>query len=318
MSFLAPLTLVTLVACQGSTSASDDAGLERDANANASLSEAGIADGAVDANVSRLDAGTEAADAGPIGCGARPPRSGTVAAQNVTAAGRPRSYTVSIPSAYDGKKSYPFVFAFHGSGQDGFGAQRDFAFERDHEAEAFFVYPNGTSAWDIDDWDDAQNIDVAFFDAVLADLRRRYCVDDARIFVTGLSRGGFFANHLACHRGGVIRAVASHAAGGPLDPSGTHVNGQGNLACPGVPIPALVVIGDADSLAPDADFTRGHYHAANGCSNAAPSPLAPLAPSPCVADDGCAQKVGYCRVPSLGHALWERGAEATWSFFMTP
>ena len=45
----------------------------------------------------------------------------------------------------------------------------------------------GGSGWDLT----SGGIDVALFDALLADISDRYCVDAARIFSTGHSFGGF-------------------------------------------------------------------------------------------------------------------------------
>lgn len=58
--------------------------------------------------------------------------------------------------------------------------------------------------------------DLAFFDAMLADLSQAGCVDDARVYTTGFSNGGFFSNLLACKRGEALAAAAPVSGGGPF------------------------------------------------------------------------------------------------------
>jgi len=52
--------------------------------------------------------------------------------------------------------------------------------------------------------------DLAFFNAMLADLARDYCVDRAHVFVTGFSSGGNFSQQLACLRPKHASAAAAH------------------------------------------------------------------------------------------------------------
>lgn len=56
--------------------------------------------------------------------------------------------------------------------------------------------------------------DIALFDALLARLSATYRIDPDRIYVLGMSNGGYFAHLLARDRSTVIAAAASHS--GPL------------------------------------------------------------------------------------------------------
>ena len=58
--------------------------------------------------------------------------------------------------------------------------------------------------------------DVAFFDAMVDDLKQTYTVDAKRLYVTGFSNGGQMAGRLAAERSTVFAAGASSA--GPADP----------------------------------------------------------------------------------------------------
>jgi polyhydroxybutyrate depolymerase len=54
-----------------------------------------------------------------------------------------------------------------------------------------------------------------------------------------------------------------------------------------------------------------HWKWANGCSAKSTA----TAPAPCVTYDGCKSPVVWCRIPGLGHEVWDGGAKATWEFF---
>jgi poly(3-hydroxybutyrate) depolymerase len=56
--------------------------------------------------------------------------------------------------------------------------------------------------------------DIEFFDALLAKLQADYRIDADRIYVIGMSNGGYFAHLVGKERSTLIAAVASHS--GPL------------------------------------------------------------------------------------------------------
>jgi pimeloyl-ACP methyl ester carboxylesterase len=57
--------------------------------------------------------------------------------------------------------------------------------------------------------------DLVFTEAMLDDLEQNYCVDTARVFVTGHSWGGDMAAVVACFLGDRVRAAAPAAANRP-------------------------------------------------------------------------------------------------------
>jgi polyhydroxybutyrate depolymerase len=83
--------------------------------------------------------------------------------------------------------------------------------------------------------------DVAYLSAVVADMRARYRVDDARIFVLGYSNGGFMVHRLLCDLPSTFAAGASIAGSGWKDPKRCH---------PDAPASLLEVHGDADDMVP--------------------------------------------------------------------
>lgn len=242
------------------------------------------------------------------GAGAAP---GLQTKLSIDVAGTARSYDVSIPSGHGGARSYPLVFVFHGGGGSSEGARKTFGFEAIAGDDAVFVYPQGLGNWDLDSPADT-NRDVAFFDAVLAKLRSELCVDGARVFATGSSRGGYFANQLGCRRGDELRAIAPHAGGGPYEINGTY-DAAGRLVCLGAPPAVMVVHGEKDTSVPisEAEKSLTHWRWALGCT----SDTEPYAPDPCAAYQGCAKPVVRCRVPGQGHDVWTHGPRATWDFF---
>jgi polyhydroxybutyrate depolymerase len=248
---------------------------------------------------------------GSPGCG----RAAKAGAQGrkVAALGKPRAYTVVVPNDYHPKTPYPVVFALHGNGGNANGARVSLDLERHARGQAIFVYPEGTGGgWDLDN-ETGKNRDVALFDAILLGLHESLCVDERRIFVTGFSNGAYMANQLACRRGERIRAVATHAGGGPYENAGATYDDHGHLVCPGKSVATLVVHGAADGTVAPSEGQKSvdHWSIANRCSGGS----SPSGPPACVSMNGCVQPVVACKVPGLGHAIWSEGKRMTWSFF---
>lgn len=248
---------------------------------------------------------------GSPGCG-KPAPAGAHE-QKVTALGRARSYKVVVPSGYQPSTPYPVVFALHGNGGNASGVRAALDLERHAHGRAIFVYPEGVGGgWDLDS-ESGKNRDVALFDAVLLSLHQSLCLDERRVFVTGFSNGAYMANQLACRRGERIRAVATHAGGGPYENAGATYDDQGHLVCPGKAVAALVVHGMSDrTVAPsEGQKSIDHWSFANRCSGGS----SPSGPPACASMNGCVQPVVACKVPGLGHAVWAEGKRMTWSFF---
>ena len=222
-----------------------------------------------------------------------------------------RNFSRFTAANYDPKKAHALVFVFHGDGGTGASARAAINMEALAGDDAIFLYPDGNNkTWDLDKLEGGPNADLAFVDALIAEHTANYCVNPKRIFSTGFSRGGYMANHVACRMGNVIRGVAPHAGGGPY--SGKYDN-QGNLVCIGGPVPAMIFNGLTDGSVPPAegDKTVKYYARVAGCAASSK----PADPSPCVAFDNCSQPVIQCKIPGLGHQVWNQGAKATWEFF---
>ncbi|MCW5837513.1 MAG: hypothetical protein KIS78_34290 [Labilithrix sp.] len=252
------------------------------------------------------------------GCGRTDAPKGVLSDQSITVKGDARTYLAVVPDAHDGTTPLPLVFMFHGSGGDGARFRGAHDLELEARGQAIFVYPTADptrKTWDLESGADS-NVDVLLFDAILASLSASHCVDRKRVFATGYSAGGYFSNQLACRRGSVLRAIASHAGGGPFGQSGEYGD-DGKLRCPERPIAALIAHGAADTTVDleEAKKSLEHWRRVNGCASGGG---VPREPSPCVSLASCAEDrpVVYCEVPGLGHSVWpENGAKVTWEFF---
>jgi polyhydroxybutyrate depolymerase len=101
------------------------------------------------------------------------------------------------------------------------------------------VFPHGTGdpvRWDVG-LDDAENDDLAYTDALLAEVGDALCVDTSRVYATGLSNGAMMTSVLLCARSDVIAAAAPVA--GLSDLEGCD---------PERPVPLLTYHGTADPI----------------------------------------------------------------------
>jgi polyhydroxybutyrate depolymerase len=226
--------------------------------------------------------------------------------------GRDRAYILVVPDGYAPQTAYPLVVVLHGGGGGAAGARTQTDLEKVAAGHAIFVYPDAVNGnWDLDS-PTSENPDVALFDAMLLFANNALCIDWRRIFVTGFSNGAYMANQLGCKRGERIRAVATHAGGGPYENHGTY-DATGHLVCPGKAVASLVVHGANDGTVPPSEGQKSidHWSFANRCSGGSAGTPVP----PCVALSGCFQPVNVCKVPGLGHGLWSNAGKVTWSFF---
>ncbi len=154
-----------------------------------------------------------------LGCGGPAPKSGT---RTITLAGTDRQYLLDLPTGYDANTAYPLLFSFHGRGRTAVEFRGSNELKETLGDAVIMVHPQGlpdpTAPVEPEraSWERAGDRDIDFFDAMHTELTTEACVDENRMFTTGMSMGGFFAARLACERGDVVRAFASAAAGPPL------------------------------------------------------------------------------------------------------
>ena len=169
---------------------------------------------------------------------------------HLTWGGQDRTFLIYVPggegSALAEGVKLPVIFALHGR----FGTPEtmvklaDFRPIADRE-KVILVYPAGIGR----SWNDGrlktpaheQNIDdVGFLNQLMTYMIRHYPVDSTRLFVTGMSNGGFMTSRLGCALSNRVAAIAVVAAS----------IGAGSDCKPERPVPALYMQGTKDPLVP--------------------------------------------------------------------
>jgi polyhydroxybutyrate depolymerase len=187
-------------------------------------------------------------------CGTRPGSRG-LTNRSATVAGLDRTYRVYIPESASPAAPLPLVIVFHGYTMSGetMIEVTDYVALADAEGIAL-AFPDGQGGpnsalapWNVGAdacpstgflLPVADGDDFAFVDHIKADIREDQCLDDARIYATGFSMGGYFSHHVGCMRSD-FRAVAPHSGG-------THSLDT----CTNEKMPIIIFHGKADPVIP--------------------------------------------------------------------
>jgi polyhydroxybutyrate depolymerase len=159
------------------------------------------------------------------------------------------------------------------------------------------------------------NKDILFVETLVGSLVQKYPIDLSRIFAAGYSSGGFFSNVLACHRPRLLRAISSSAGGAPYNQLAKWPNGYPR--CPDqMPVAAIALHGARDHgvTLDSGRFSAEYWAYVNGCNV---EEWETTGYRECRAFRGCppGKAVAWCEIGDLGHWVWDRGAEASWTFF---
>ena len=158
-----------------------------------------------------------------------------------------REALIFAPAAHPSGK-HPLIFAFHGHGGNMNGVSRMMGFQN-LWPEAIVVYPQGLPTpsrkdpqglrpgWQTESGQVGDR-DLQFFDVMLADLKKKYAVDEGRIYSTGFSNGALFTFLLWAKRGKTFAAFGICA--GALEASERL----------GDPRPVLLIAGQNDKVLP--------------------------------------------------------------------
>jgi polyhydroxybutyrate depolymerase len=141
------------------------------------------------------------------GCAAGTARAPGTETVTTTSSGVTRTYLRRIPTGYDAKNPIPVIFDFHGYAE---GAQvQTFMSEWGPRADAehfVVIYAQGLGA--TPRWETALgSTDLTFFSNLLDEVEAGVCVDQRRVFATGLSMGGFMTSSIACQFADRVAAV---------------------------------------------------------------------------------------------------------------
>jgi poly(3-hydroxybutyrate) depolymerase len=124
--------------------------------------------------------------------------------RSINSGGIQRNCSIHLPPKYSPEDNHPVILGFHGSSSIGafFEADTRFSDAADKTMNSvIMVYPDGLGgAWAGASYSEATvPQDLQFVSDILDDLRDEYCVDNDRIFATGMSIGGGFVNTIACN-----------------------------------------------------------------------------------------------------------------------
>ncbi|MBK8233967.1 MAG: hypothetical protein IPK74_00285 [Deltaproteobacteria bacterium] len=292
-------SLVLSLACGDAGGGSDDGGsstteagvtMSTGASGNTGASTAAATSMSSDASTGSDDASSDGGTTEPSttttggepepsdGCGL-PAEVGAVT-RMIEVAGQMRTFTVSIPDAYDPEVPHPVAFGFHGLGGSGSG----YYIPGGLDPAPIVVGPDAAPAGGA--WNTTG--DLEFVDAILATLSSELCLDHARVFASGYSNGGFMADAVACSRADVFRGVAIMEGGS-----------AGGFGCGQTAV--WIMHNQDDMTVPISygDTLHAQWIAANGCAETTQA----IAPSPCVVHDGCSagNPVVWCSPATGGH-----------------
>lgn len=154
-------------------------------------------------------------------------------------------YLAALPDDWDGKSKLPLVVFFHGWNASPEAMFRNEAMVTGVTGRgAIFVAPFAERGY----WRQlGQNRaepgrdELRYVKTVLADLRRRWPIDDNQILATGFSRGASLVVNLACYAGDLFTGYAPIAGGFWNDSP---------KSCPGGPVLLRHIHGRKDGVAP--------------------------------------------------------------------
>jgi polyhydroxybutyrate depolymerase len=235
-----------------------------------------------------------------------------------------RTYFVRLPDGYDPSRPYPLSIGGAGCGStDGkSGGNGGLSTLPRGEKVAIqvglnYVYPKNAGACFADDY--VNTPDVPYFDAVLADLEAKYCIDRDHVFVSGFSSGAWETYLLGCARAGIVRGIGT-AAGGLR---------KTRPECTRFPVAAMLVAGLNDTENPIGPLpppgkndsfgsapARDDILERNGCVGRETVPWDPKYPA-CVRYTGCpeAYPVVWCPIDAGHTDGGDYSATGFWKFW---
>lgn len=216
-----------------------------------------------------------------------------------------RAYVLDAPPSRPGEP-LPVVLSFHGfrgsawrhrwwTGLAGLARRERFIAVHPEGHEGVQLLGTTGRGWDI--WPH-ETRDVEFVRALLDALERERCVDRGRVFATGMSNGGFFANLLGCALADRVAAIAPVA--GAMPPRG----------CEPARAPRVLFVWGAADRVVRADLVRAArdwWARVQGCGP-------PVHEDGCDRYSGCAAGLVFCEGPHA-HRWPGDATERIWRFF---
>lgn len=206
-----------------------------------------------------------------------------------------RQYVVYVPKNYTGTSSVPLVMVIHGAHNTPGLAESWSQMDPISEQNGFIVvYPAALDCWKVGTTvlpgcttaDD----DVGFLNDVVAEIEGHACIDQKRVYVTGISNGSLMSQYMGCHFANTFAAVGGVAGG------------EG-CSAPARPLPIFYVLGTAD-------MTVGWDNGANALAwakrdncNTTPVTVYNQGSTTCTVYQGCSEgvQVEFCAVTGMPH-----------------
>jgi len=165
--------------------------------------------------------------------------------EQITVDGIRRQFVIYIPAAVHPADKLPLLISLHGRLGNGKGMMSFANFRPIADREKFIIVcPDGIDR----SWNDGRPTpsnkkgidDVKFIDQLISHITDTYHADATRVYVTGMSNGGFMTSRLACELNKRIAAIAVVGA------SMTEHAGYE----PNNPLPVMYIQGTKDPLVP--------------------------------------------------------------------
>jgi polyhydroxybutyrate depolymerase len=236
----------------------------------------------------------------------------------IESGGLMRTVVVHLPPSYDPTKPMPLVLNFHGYSSNAFQQSLLTGMSRKADDAGFIVlYPEGTGSKQsfnggacCGDAAMTNVDDVGFTRELLDTAVERLCVDQHRVFATGMSNGGFMSHRLGCELSNRIAAVAPVAGVLATDP-----------CTPSRPLPVLYFHGTADQVVPYDGVAMNHWPSApdsfnkwatlDGCTGTATETFR-MSDAHCASYGSCGggAVVTFCTIDKGGHT-WPGGLDTS-------
>ena len=161
--------------------------------------------------------------------------------ENMLVDGMKRSFTTYVPSITNREYLMPLVISLHGGLASPKGQFHLADFRPLADREQFIVICPGSKHIFHDGRDNHGIDDVKFIDQIITYAINTYHADPARVYVTGISNGGFLTSRIACELSNRIAAIAVVA--GSMD--------EGEGYAPVKAMPVIYMHGSKDPVFPN-------------------------------------------------------------------
>jgi polyhydroxybutyrate depolymerase len=247
----------------------------------------------------------------------------------VTVGSQTRTAKVHVPASYDPSKRTPLVFDVHGRTQNAAGEMSlTHSIAKSDAAGFIAIYPESITSptsWNSGTCCEPATTnsvdDTGFMRKLLDEAEAKLCIDTTRVYMMGMSNGGYQSHRIGCEMADRFAAI------GPV--AGLLLF-QG--CAPTKPMPVMMVNGTADTLSQYQYVAQGvnFWKGKNGCTTMATTYQ--NGDASCVTHSGCTAgaDVVLCTIQNGGHQ-WPGGeaipflgtksdnliaTDALWDFFV--